>query len=449
MVIAVPRKSTSPKPQNGNPKPTAKRKKKTVNRDVGAQSKGPRLQRLRAALLLFSAKQRHPESRPAIAVEFHGDVFQTSMGSNGNESYHEEDKNYASGTRFSLISDQILNSIVSFLDCWIALRMSTSVAFGFYTPNDFKKETTPKHLIKLGVIWPDKPVLELLASREFDHEHLIDSFKTVVCDYYARQAATLAEEEPPIGAIGLRPLRHLELIKNWRDEDWISFLKQLDWKFGEGDAKTIGQELRKAVQNCNEYSSQFSGKEDLIISRIVDLIDDRQSAGDITQKLVDWRDVTITFQNVASGEIKLPDPAWKIWEQLEKPTDTRNLRDKILSICPGFSKKQLEAMSLRVTHAMIERQSYEEDRSALALRFQIYSACQMKLLEIQEEKQPERVKADVVKGLIDQIDEIAKAKYHDCSKTYQYTIKSESSVSLMVLDLIENCFLSFDNGGTE
>src|SRR4051812_16091173 len=91
----------------------------TINRDVGEQSKGPRLQRLRTIDLILDAVNRPENVVAYCAVELNADVYLREVSKDGTKEYHEEDKNYSEEIRFTFASPQVLNTLVIFIDCWI------------------------------------------------------------------------------------------------------------------------------------------------------------------------------------------------------------------------------------------------------------------------------------------------------------------------------------------
>jgi hypothetical protein len=280
--------------------------KREVKRDVGAQSKGPRLQRLRAVLLLIKSAEHYPQKNVFTAVEFQGDVFVTTADISETVEYHEEDKNYELSTTFTLNSPEVLNALVSFVDCWISKNMSPSVLFGFYTPNKYAKEKSTQRNKSSGLIWPQEPVLELLTLFNCESpEDQISSttvklVKQATIDEYDAQAKKHAADSSD-GNLSSRPLHNLQTIRQWNLPDWNAFLLQIEWKFGEDDCDSINKEIVEAIQSSHLYNEQLAGKEELIINALVNLIDMRQEFEDPCQRFVHVAEVSLAFQQVQSG----------------------------------------------------------------------------------------------------------------------------------------------------
>jgi hypothetical protein len=66
----------------------------TIDRSAAASAKGPRLQRLRAALFLLDAVAERANVQAYASVEAEGDAFIATSTSTESSAYSEEDKNY-------------------------------------------------------------------------------------------------------------------------------------------------------------------------------------------------------------------------------------------------------------------------------------------------------------------------------------------------------------------
>ena len=113
----------------------------TIDRDAGDKSKGPRLQKFRALELLFEALGVRKVTQAYIATECESDVSIHTASACASSSYLEENKNYADTTAFTFASGQVLNTIVSFVDSWIAWGCDPEIRFGFYLPQCSGKGT--------------------------------------------------------------------------------------------------------------------------------------------------------------------------------------------------------------------------------------------------------------------------------------------------------------------
>jgi hypothetical protein len=422
--------------------------KREVKRDVGAQSKGPRLQRLRAVLLLIKSAEHYPQKNVFTAVEFQGDVFVTTADRSETVEYHEEDKNYALTTTFTLNSREVLNALVSFVDCWISKNMSPSVSFGFYTPNKYSKEKSTNRNKSDGLEWPEQPVLELLTlfncgkSENRIASTTVELVKQATIAEYDAQAKK-HEADSSDATVSSRPLHNLQTIAQWKPLDWTAFLSQIEWKFGEDDCDSINKEIVDAIQSSPLYNEQLAGKEGLIINALVDLIDKRQEIKDPCQRFVHVAEVLLAFQQVQSGTVKLPDPAWKLWETLT-PTDSRSLPEKVAAVCDGVSERELNSWTRRAAQSLIEQQVFNDQKSVLALKYQIFTACDEKLINLLPDESTTQFNPAEITSIVNELVAIAQAKFEDCQSQYQYPIKSKDSIQSIVFELFQSCFLNFE-----
>ncbi len=436
--------SKPPSPPGTNVPAARKRKSPAITRDVGVQSKGQRLQRLRAVLLLIKSAEGYPETTSYAAVEFQGDVFLSSADPTKSTQYVEENKNYDPNIHFTLNSHEILNSLVAFCDCWISKDLSKHIRFGFYTPNVWGSESNTDKTKSLFIEWPDKPMLELFASGLYSHPKFLEAAKRSIIGEYERQAT--CHSSVPNDAAFHSPLSHLAMIKGWDDEQWLAFFTQIEWRFGKDDANTIWQTVVDAIQRCPLFNEQLSGKEGQIISVLTDLIDKRQALPDPTQRVLHVAEVLLAFKNVETGKVNLPDPLWEMWETLPPPTDTRNLASKVIAVCPNVNKDRLTAWSRKAAQSMMEQRAHPDDKQVLSVKYRVYEACEAKLLQLRELAQSTQVDEAKLTTMMESLLAVASEHFAECSKQYHYTLHGTPTVQAIVFELFDSCFISFDGG---
>lgn len=114
-----------------------------INRDAADKTKGFRLQKLRAAtLLLKAANDLSNVNFYYAAIEAEEDVTIIKTVNLSTEQIIEEDKNYSSDSNFTIYSEAVLNTLVSFFDIYIGKwhkSQSTVFNFSFYTTTNFGK----------------------------------------------------------------------------------------------------------------------------------------------------------------------------------------------------------------------------------------------------------------------------------------------------------------------
>lgn len=435
MVQKMGKKKTASKSLQKSNKPAP-----PLTRDVGLQSKGARLQKLRAVLLLVQATDSYPDSHSYAAVELFGDVSLTTADRSIGTQYIEENKNYDLTVAFTMNSLEVLNTLVAFCDFWISHGCSKHVKFGFYCPNNFTTEKNTQRTEKLGISWPKQAVLKHLSLAELNETNVLDATKRAVLGEYELQATKHAQTITQ----GCSPLGNLGMIRGWQDGKWMDFLRQIQWKFGEDDAASIGGEIINAIQGSPYFNKQLAGKERQVIALLVDMLDKRQAFQDPTQRFMHVAEVVLAFKEVESGAVRLPDPMWEAWKKLPPPTDTRNIGGKVIAVCPDVSSSRIARWSRRAAASMIEQRGLDDDKQVLALKYQLYDACEEELAQIRakgetvDDARLEEIMNDVVNS--------ATARFTECSKQYHYKIVSIPTVEAMVYELFDSCYLSFDGG---
>ncbi|WP_042375583.1 hypothetical protein, partial [Neobacillus jeddahensis] len=146
----------------------------TINREVGEQGKGFRLQRLRAIKLLFEKMNASQKAIVYAGTEYLDDVYVKSIDSEKVDVIAEGDKNYDSKNAFSFMSNEVKNSLISFLDCWFQYD-SEGLIFCFYTNVSIGKEYNTKNLKGLNITLPEEPIIKLLMKKDFENENLLST----------------------------------------------------------------------------------------------------------------------------------------------------------------------------------------------------------------------------------------------------------------------------------
>ncbi|QDU26280.1 hypothetical protein ETAA8_13570 [Anatilimnocola aggregata] len=432
------KKSAKSAPKAAQPSPARKRKSAPITRDVGPQAKGPRLQKLRAILMLVEATAEFPDVTTFAAVELHGDVSVSSSDSTESKKYIEEDKNYADTVSFTMNSNEVLNTLVNFCDVWIEHGCSKCIRFGFYSPNNYTAESNTERTKALGITWPTGPMLKSLKELDFDCPNVLDSAKRAVLSEYESQAARHGLTSTPSSC----PLGRLEILQGWSDERWKEYFRQIQWKFGEDDAEEIIDEIVTAIQRSPAYSQQLAGKEQLIIAVLLDELDKRQALPDRTRRLIHVAEVLLVFKNVETGTVILPDPTWQAWERLPPPTDTRNIADKVVAVCPDVTAQKLGRWARRAASSLDEQRAFAGDKGTLALKWRIiYDACEEALTEdIATPPADETAMEAAMSVLL----ETAKERFRQLKTQYTYKLSSDPSIEGLVYELFDSCYLSFE-----
>lgn len=403
---------------------------KVIDRDAGDKSKGFRLQKLRAMSLALDAIEKTESAHIYFAIEHLEDVYIKKVDSGEVEEYFEQDKNFDSVGTFTFNSHQVLNTLVSFLDCWISKRFSQNVFFGFYTTVNIGKEKTTEQIKKICLKLPLKPIIELLVDRKYEEENLIEITSALIIAEYEKQYEGKSYDG------------NLQIIKNFSSERWKQFFDCIRWKFDEADEDGLKKELINKIQLSRYYSRCMGGNENLVIAGVLDLLDERQKNEDVTEKFVYASDIKLIFKQVETYDFKRPDPAYALWDELPPVTDKRPLKEKIESVCPQYNPDKIASYARKVTNTRLEFKTLANDKNLISLKYQIFDVCYDELIDLKSSQ----LSSDEIDLRLDQLFAVAKQHIKDKSKDYVYTLKSDAAIRNIILELFDSCYLAFDKG---
>lgn len=402
----------------------------TINREVGEQGKGFRLQRLRAIKLLFEKMNASQKAVIYAGTEFFDDVYIKAIQDAKVEVIAEGDKNYDSKPSFSFMSNEVKNSLISFLDCWFQHHIE-GLIFCFYTNVKIGKEYNTQYLKSLNITLPDEPIIKLLMKKDFDNENLLSTVKTVLVDEYRKQYK------------GKESDGFLQSLEELSDELWISFLNKIDWKFEQEDEEELEQTLIEEIRKQLFYKVDLIGKESYVIAALLDEFEKRQNIKDPFGRLISDTQVKLKLLEVGNNQYKMSDPVYEQWEMLEPPTDKRNLDEKIEAVTKTYSKRKLGMFARKIGAVKLELAKIDSKDKG-AYQYRIYDACEERLLEILDSYDGSEVEPRVVDGWIDDLVQFAETHLAEKSKDFTYPFKNKDTLRNTILELFDSCYLSFD-----
>ena len=399
----------------------------TIARDVGVQGKGFRLQKLRAAKLIIGSLSNKAAVHAYAAVEFRDDVYVVTATPQSTDKLLEQDKNFDSTHRFTFASGEFLKAQVNFVDRWIELGFSNSVVFGFYSNCTAGREINAGKVKALAIQLPSTPMLETMQKRVYGDPLFLPAAKALIVAEYEEQYAARTNKG------------NLETLKKWNDSTWIDFFNKIELLLGSEDDEQTEQSTLAMIRSCPLYDSRHVGKEELILSRIIDLFDKKQSAKDLAERFVHQSEVVLTFDRAATGQHRHNDPTWEQWEKLA-PSDKRNLPDKIKSALPQASQRLIDSLARKVAASLDEQAKFKSDKNLRALKFHVFDECADLLAEcentvFQSDQQ--------LRQRIDLLTQAAIKRVLQRAKTYNYPLENEDSIKGLVLSLFDSCFLAF------
>lgn len=404
---------------------------KTINRDAGDKSKGFRLQRLRAIKLLLEQMNKSNQNIAVFAsTEYLDDVYIKTVTADGVIEYTEGDKNYDDSKRFSFMSKEVTNSLIIFLDNWLNCSFSDDLFYCFYTNVKYTYEIDSKLLKTLNITLPKESILKCLIENKIDSK-VIECIKKRIIHEYEKQYH------------GKKEMGYLEIIKRFDDKKWKTFLSKIDWKFGQYDDKELEKSLKEILKNRNFFENvDINNKEELVIKLLIEEFSSREEFSDPIAQHVTITHVENLLLKISKDVVlKEDDPVFVLWNSLKAPTDLRGLKEKIYDVDSSYKKFKIGNRARQIAAIKAEYNQLT-DKEKGSYRYRIFEACQFKLEHLLENSDEVSIDVWLEEMFIESQNHI-----NDKSKDYSYPIKSDNAIKGTILELIDSCFLSFDEEG--
>ncbi|MGS0545530.1 hypothetical protein HXW87_19060 [Pseudomonas sp. Y5-11] len=410
-----------------------------INRDAADKTKGFRLQKLRAAtLLLRAANDLSNVNFYYAAIEAEEDVTIIKTVNSITDQMIEEDKNYSPDSNFTIHSEAVLNTLVSFFDIYIGKwhrSPSTVFTFSFYTTTNFGKEKKKELADRTIIELPDRPILEILQSSSDIPDNIASVVKTILLVEYKKQY----EKIPGNGY--LKALEEIDL------EQFKIFLKKISWLSGQEDELELQRSAETLIKCCKYYQLSMSGKEQLILAKILDKIDEKQHFKDFAERFINSAEVELIFK-MAESEVseQLLDPIWKELQELSANIiDKRNLEEKLLDSCPTYPKSKIATLARKACSSKTEEEA--SNKSFLSLKYRVFEACEDYFFD--NEKFSNTVNQTSIDATIKSLQKKAADTIEELKKDYTYTVSNKETINGIVINLIDSCFICFDEDKSE
>ncbi|MFV8374732.1 hypothetical protein ACNQGC_05370 [Flavobacterium sp. GSP11] len=400
-----------------------------IDREASGLIEALRLQKLRAIEYLLININSNPEKNVAVAIELYEDVYQK----NEDGEIFEQDKNYDRTSKFTLNSEEILKSFCSFIDIWTYNEFSSDIKFCFLSTNSIGKEGTSARTKKTGVTLPDESLLDELSSS--DHvriEKVAQIVKDLVFDFYFEN---YQDEKSTI-----------EFLKKLSLDDWGKFLKQITWLFGFPEIGEIEKSVIEKIKYCTYYSNvDNDNQEETIKAKLLELIEKKSIQTDRLFKLVQKADVQVSFQNAVYNTKNLQiDDVHILWHTIDKPTDFRNLNDKILQVCPMFSQERLKQLNRQAAIAKVFENNHKTSSQYLALKYRVFNFCETELFSKTSNKSKTVFCQEEIESIIKSITIDCIKEFEDLKKDFTYGVERNSIITELFIEFIDSCYLAFD-----
>ncbi|HDR8418587.1 TPA: hypothetical protein QC286_006135, partial [Bacillus cereus] len=336
-----------------------------INRDASGTYKGYRYQKVRLAKKTLELIKENPKVNIVAIPEYKDDGY--LVGKNG-EQILEQNKEYS--TNFTFNNEEIRKSIVNYLDNYFDLDKDPYLRFVFHTNVEYAKERKSNLLNSLNLKPLDKPVIEYLIKKNFNAQ-VVEFVSKIIMETYREQYNIVEEKRETYKGF-------YEEITNMNGEDWIKFLKQITFQFGEPNLEELIVELDSEIKECDFYSLDHVNREQEIRNGLLEKIDGRMAEKHVTQKILNFETVRNVFLEVGSkgNSLNIDElhTYWiEVYEELEDEKKFRNLREKIEAVCSDFRDKTMKRYNREATTVRDEIKKYDK-RQIHALRFRVYES---------------------------------------------------------------------------
>ncbi len=402
----------------------------TISREAADKTKGFRLQKIRAIKLMLESIENNDNAYFYTAIEVIEDISHTTESADSSEEYFEEDKNYNISSNFTIFSDEVKNTLVSFFDIYVnKWKLSEEINLGFYTTSGIGKERKTKLDCGQKITLPKKPVLECLSDNDLITDDIVLIVKAVVMEEYSKQY----KDKKVDG--------HIQKLRTISLEDFKSFLKKIKWNFGEEDDIQLKSTVISLIKNSRLHNTRVVNKEEFIFSMLMEKIDEKQNLKNHTARFVHSAEVKLVFKEAESEEADhSTDPTWVDIQALENEIDDkRNLSEKILAVCPDYSPRKLGHLARIASRAKTEQLA--GNKSYLSLKYRTFEACSQYFFD---NDYPCASSSSEVDGIIKDLNQVSAEHIAELKKDYDYTISNQKVIDGVVMDLFDSCFIAFD-----
>ena len=129
-----------------------------------------------------------------------------------------------------------------------------------------------------------------------------------------------------------------------------------------------------------------------------------------------------------------------------KPSDIRALREKLRAVYEDISEHRLNKYCRDVATGIEETQRHNPHQIQ-SMKYRIFEACQDVLIGFIESRSESKLSQQEIDNLLESFTMKAEEIIIDKSKDYHYPLTNRDILRKMVLDLIDTCYLSFDEEG--
>lgn len=413
----------------------------TISRDSSGKQVGIRLQKMRAAAMLLEYSESPIKHNTFVALEVESDVQLKTDLSNEEKAYFEENKNYALDSKFSFNSIEILKTLVIFFDIWCKYNFDSNVKFIFYSTNSISQENGTEFVKSNDINLPETSILEYLVSNKSLNE-ILDCLKKYLKGYYKLVYRENRRDKKS---------GNMTVLESLSDESFMDFFRCIDWKFGMPNEVELENSLVEIIKKSRHFDKVLEGFENEIKDSILSLLDGTLSKVSYFERYIHSTNIENIFlklrTKLAGQTMKAEDPLFKMWEDLKEKgvSDKRNIVSKILAVCVDYSEKELGYKSRSVAKMMIQEESIGSDKSFLSQKYRIWDFADKYIMHYIKSKESKEFTEEEIETMLNNLKRECINLMQDSNKVYFYNFLNEDIIEGVILELIDSCYLSFDN----
>ncbi|HEJ8024046.1 TPA: hypothetical protein SMI40_003461 [Serratia liquefaciens] len=417
----------------------------TIGREARTTSgRGLGFQRTRAVYRLLTLIKKNGNKPVYCATEFIEDSLTLVPSENGLELGLEENKNYSSGLSYN--SDEIKNTLVAFADQYINFFAdSATIDFSVFCLAKLAAESIENAKLAIWVpsfttITPKKTTFNILCKlhekKELTTEEIIIAKQIFLGEYIKQYSVYSDKEKKELKNIG----GNYHKISSWDDDEFYKFLKSVNFIFNDISDDVFESQVIEEIKNCEFYNYKLQGMERVLLSVLENTFDKRQQNEPKFSRFVSRSDVENIYLKIAanSEEYKPLDPSWLVFSKIEID-DQRNLKKKYEDVCSDITMRKINRLSLKASCSRESESVFENEY--VSLRCQIFQWCSE---HIEEKCISDNYSIDFLDGLLDDMVDLCYNKLTDLKRTYKIRINDKESLKGIILSLIDDCYLAYD-----
>lgn len=152
------------------------------------------------------------------------------------------------------------------------------------------------------------------------------------------------------------------------------------------------------------------------------------------------------IQDENLAELTFSNPLMAEWNKINHE-DERNLKDKLKDACPEIKGYRIKQYIRQATLGKAEQLIYSE-REISTIRYMIFDECQDELMSfIENNEEDNNLTFNEINNLLENYIKRAKKIICDKRDEYKYGNFSDDIIKKIILDLIDTCYISFDEEG--